>query len=146
MNRRDFVKLFSATIASTGAAKLLAVEPLTAPKVDMITPKRLLIIGGDLHIPTSHMISVDIRYDGNYQGLLPGQPIKTVDAEFYAHNEGGEIATDKDIETIDAIGMDRCVKFGLPQLDGERYLVTSYEIKARVDELITASITAVKIA
>ena len=146
MNRRDFMKFFSATAATAASATALAKIPAAAPRIELLEPRDLVTLERPPRLITS-ITEIKVSEEGNYNGYLPGQRIKTVEASFYTNSvDRGRYVMGREVRADAFPYVDEVVSFDIRQLAGEKYVVTEYTVEAAADTLALATVTAIKVA
>ncbi len=145
MNRRDFMKFFGVTAATAASATALANIPEAEPKIQLLEPRKP-VSWKDPIFRIENISELRIHEDGNYHGILPGQRIKTVQAQFCANSVSkARWVAGREIDQAALPILDGLVTFDIRQLQGETFIVTELEIEAAVDSVLLARVTAVKV-
>lgn len=93
MDRRNFIKLFGATVASASASTVLAGIPEAAPKIQLLEKKEIVTVNNiDFDFVIEEIISLNYVHDENYinmaayPGSIPGMITNDIHVTFHHLN------------------------------------------------------------
>ncbi len=157
MNRRSFLQFFGVSAAAAASAKTLISLEEVKPKIELIQPKKEIILLKDTFlIPANCVRSIMVYEDGNHQrrysvsgesDISMGMINKNVSAVIEFLDINGNPVTDRTyINEAKKLSLfESRVEFDLPDLRGETYLVHQCDLSASAKKLVSCEIHAMKI-
>ena len=147
MNRRNFISLFSAVPASLVAAKTIASIPKSEKQIQLLEPKNIISSTNEVYISTKIIKWMEIQYNDNfYPNMIDGIITKDIKAEIYIEDKNNHpIIYSDDNDYNFALKDLQKIRFMIPELQHEIYLIHSYKINASYNSYVTAEIEAGRI-